>query len=171
MKVVGVDLGIKKIALSYVQDGKLTGTEAYESHSLVRTTQLMDIGDYVYSEVKYYRPAYVFIEGVIIGNNRKYSIRLAETMGAVLANLGLLQTEEDLDVVPVNNKAWKLKTIGNGNATKIRGAGLHRWDSWGLLWPLWRRPGPLRRCGHRPLRMDHPARSIRLPRGKPLTCS
>jgi Holliday junction resolvasome RuvABC endonuclease subunit len=118
MRVVGVDLGIKKVAVSYVENGVLTGTEAYESHALERTTQLMDIGDYVYSEVKYYRPTYVFIESTIIGNNRKYSIRLAETMGSVLAHLGLLQTEEDLDVVPVNNKAWKLKTIGNGNATK-----------------------------------------------------
>ena len=118
MRVVGIDLGIKKVALAYVKGAALLGTEAYESHSLLRTAQLMDLGDYVYSEVKYYNPAYVFIESTIIGNNRKYSIRLAETMGAVLAGLGLLQTEMPFDVVPVNNKAWKMKTIGNGNATK-----------------------------------------------------
>jgi Holliday junction resolvasome RuvABC endonuclease subunit len=107
------------VALSYVKKGTLIGTEAYESHSLMRTQQLMDLSDYVYSEVKYYRPAYVFIEATLIGNNRKYSIRLAETMGACLSGLGLLQTEHEFDVVPVNNKSWKLHTVGNGNATKI----------------------------------------------------
>ena len=119
MRVVGVDLGIKKVALAYVSKGKLLGSEAYESHSLMRTQQLMDISDFVYSEVKYAKPGYVFIEATLIGNNRKYSIKLAETMGAVLSGLGLLQTEMLLDVVPVNNKAWKMTMLGNGNATKL----------------------------------------------------
>ena len=118
MRVVGIDLGIAKVALSFVKKGTLLGTEAYQSHSMLLTHQLMDLGDYLYSEVKYFKPAYVFIEATIIGNNRKYSIRLAETMGAALCQLGLLQTEQLFDVVPVNNKSWKLHTVGDGNATK-----------------------------------------------------
>jgi Holliday junction resolvasome RuvABC endonuclease subunit len=123
MKIVGVDLGIKKVALGFVTDGKVMGTEAYDSNSSLRTRQLMDISDYVYNEVRYCEPDYVFIESTIIGNNRKYSIKLAETMGAVLSGLGQLQTEQDFDVLTVNNKTWKKAVIGNGNALKsaVRG--------------------------------------------------
>lgn len=119
MRVVGIDLGIHKVALSFVKKGMLIGTEAYVTHANLRTQQLMDLSDYVYSEVKYFNPGFVFIESTLIGNNRKYSIRLAETMGACLSGLGLLQTEQLFDVVEVNNKTWKLHTVGNGNATKI----------------------------------------------------
>ncbi len=118
MRVVGIDLGIKKVAIAYVKKGKLLGTEAYESHSMLRTEQLMDISDYVYSEVKYFHPAYVFIEDVLMGNNHKYSIQLAETKGAVLSGLGLLQTEQPFDVHCVNVGAWKKATVGNGHASK-----------------------------------------------------
>jgi len=118
MKLCGIDLGIKKVAISYVEDTKLVGTEAYESRSPMRTQQLMDLSDFVYESVHHYGAGLVVIEDTLIGNNRKYSIQLSQTMGAVLAGLGLLQSETPLDVLTVDNKKWKKGTVGNGNADK-----------------------------------------------------
>ena len=51
-----------------------------------------------------------------MGNNRKYSLALAETKGAVLGSLSHLRPA--CDIRTVNVKAWKKEVVGNGNAGK-----------------------------------------------------
>ena len=82
MKVMGIDLGIKKIAYANWQDGRLVEADAWESQADLRHMQLMDLGDTIYEAVKYTEPDHVFIEDTLVGNNVKYSIQLAQVMGA-----------------------------------------------------------------------------------------
>jgi Holliday junction resolvasome RuvABC endonuclease subunit len=60
----------------------------------------------------------VWIEDTIIGNNRKYSIKLAQVMGAVLSHLGQIRLNTGCDVRLVDNKSWKREIVGNGNSDK-----------------------------------------------------
>lgn len=112
MRIVGVDLGIRKIAWALWEDGILKETWAFESSAETRQQELREVADTLYSEVLAVEPQYVFIEDTLIGNNRKYSIKLSQTMGAVLAALA------DRDVYLVNNTTWKKQVVGSGNAHK-----------------------------------------------------
>lgn len=119
MNIVGIDLGIKKIALSYWEGDILKWTDAYESSSSYRPQELLDVGDFAYDTLKHGGETdYVFIEDTLIGNNRKYSIALAQTMGAVLASLALLQAEDYFGIYTVNVSTWKKEVLGAGNASK-----------------------------------------------------
>ena len=122
-RVMGIDLGIRKVAYAlwarvYDEEPTLLGAEAYESPEPSRPQQLRDLGDFIYDAAHHTKPDYVFIEETLIGNNRKYSIALAQTMGAVMYGLGLHQTESDLDIFTVNVSTWKKQVVGNGNASK-----------------------------------------------------
>ena len=118
MKVMGIDLGIRKIAYANWQDGRLVETDAWESQADLRHMQLMDLGDTIYEAVKYTEPDHVFIEDTLVGNNVKYSIQLAQVMGSVLSSLALLQVEQYFGLYLVNNKVWKKTVLQNGNAGK-----------------------------------------------------
>ena len=118
MRVMGVDLGVHKIAYALWEDGVLLETDAYNTNASTRQEQLLHVSDYIYEVVHNTQPDMVFIEDVLIGNNRKYSMQLAETKGAVLANLGLLEMEQALTTMMVNVGTWKKETIGNGKASK-----------------------------------------------------
>jgi len=115
--VVGVDLGIHKIALTYLSLGQQV-SEVYESHSKHRDLQLLELGAYVHDFALLHDADMVWIEDVLIGNNRKYSIGLAQTLGAVLSDLGQVRLHNGLDTRLVNNKTWKKHLLGNGNASK-----------------------------------------------------
>lgn len=122
-RVMGIDLGIHKVAYALWDDGPtLLGAEAYEAQVTLRPEsrprELMDIGDFVYEAAHHTKPDYVFIEDTLIGNNRKYSIQLAQVMGSVLSSLGLLATEQEVEVFTVNVSTWKKQVVGNGNASK-----------------------------------------------------
>lgn len=123
-RVMGIDLGIKKVAYALWEDGprggnqQLLGAEAYESHAPDRPTQLMDLGDFIYEAAHHTHLDYVFIEDTLIGNNRKYSIQLAQTMGSVLSSLALLRAEAGVEIFTVNVSTWKKQVVGNGNAAK-----------------------------------------------------
>lgn len=117
MKVMGIDLGIHKVAVAVWEDGVLLGTDAYETVGL-RHDELMNISDFVYCAVKDSEADHVFIEDTLVGNNIKYSIQLSEAKGAILSSLGLYCTEHYLGVYLVNNKTWKKDVLGNGNADK-----------------------------------------------------
>ena len=57
----------------------------------------------------------VWIEDTLVGNNRKYSLELTETKGAVLGRLGGIP---NLDVRMVNVATWKKQVVGDGHASK-----------------------------------------------------
>lgn len=115
---MGVDLGIKKIAVAVWEDGVLIGTDAFESHESLRHIQLLDIYDFIYETVKTAEVDHVFIEDTLVGNNVKYSLGLTETKGAVLASLGMYAVEHFLGVYMVNVSRWKADVIGSGRADK-----------------------------------------------------
>lgn len=119
MNVIGVDLGIYKVATAHWADDLLMSTDAYSSPALVRQEQLLQVADHLYETV-WHTPKVdlVIIEDTLIGNNRKYSIKLSQTMGACLLRLGELQQLKTFDVLLVNNKKWKKEVLLNGNATK-----------------------------------------------------
>lgn len=116
-KVMGIDLGIAKVAYSQWVGNRLVQVSAMDvSFNTSRVYQLTNIRLTTEAMVLKCRPDYVFIEDVLIGNNRKYSIKLAQTMGAVLA--GMPYTEVPPQVIPVNVSTWKKEILGNGHASK-----------------------------------------------------
>jgi len=114
MKIVGVDLGIRKIALSIWQDELLVHTAAFESKAGTREKELMECADWLAVLVDYENPDYVIIEETLVGNNVKYSIKLAQMMGACLLRMAELQQ----DTLTVNVSTWKREVLGKGNASK-----------------------------------------------------
>jgi len=116
MRTMGIDLGIAKAAYSVWEDDILVKTDAKASASGYRTTQLYDISHFLVTEINLIQPNVIWIEDILIGNNRKYSIKLAQTMGAVLGALGRARYENE--VFSVNVSTWKKEVIGNGHAKK-----------------------------------------------------
>ena len=68
MKIMGVDLGTRKIAYAVWEDGVLVETDAYESNAPMRHIQLLDIADFIYEVVHHTEPDHVFIEDTLGGN-------------------------------------------------------------------------------------------------------
>jgi Holliday junction resolvasome RuvABC endonuclease subunit len=91
---------------------------SYEAPHPERDQQLLELGAMAHDFALLHGADSVWVEKVIIGNNRKYSIGLAETMGAVLSDLGQVRLHNGLDIRQADNKAWKKALLGNGNATK-----------------------------------------------------
>lgn len=114
--LIGIDLGVHKIALAVFIGNSLAVTHSYESTAQERDQQLMQLGHYALDVVQLHAADAVWIEDVLVGNNHKYSLRLAETKGAVLGSLAHLRPGCDLRMV--NVKAWKKEVVGNGNAGK-----------------------------------------------------
>ena len=120
MKVMGIDLGIHKVAYSYWVEDELRETNAQHfDHVYHRHHELYDISDYIACQLVGLWPDIVIFEDVLIGNNRKYSMQLAETKGAVLAGMGQLSDHNWVgQVIPVNVGTWKKAVIGDGHADK-----------------------------------------------------
>lgn len=116
MITIGVDLGIHKIAWSVWENDVLLETEAITQEGPTRHHELSVLRYHAHNMLVE-NPDQIFIEDVLIGNNRKYSIQLAETKGAVLAGLGKWGNDS-VAVVPVNVSTWKKELFGNGKATK-----------------------------------------------------
>ena len=114
MKIIGVDLGIRKYAASIWEDDVLKSTWAYESHAGTRQGELLECGDDLYLAVAAEKPGFVVIEETLLGNNVKYSIKLAQMMGACLVRMAELEQ----DVISVNVSQWKKAVVGTGNAGK-----------------------------------------------------
>lgn len=117
MTVVGIDLGVSKIALVCITQGEQTA-DAYHAEPGTRDAQLLALAGYAHDFAILHDADSVWIEDVIIGNNRKYSIGLAQVLGAVLAELGQVRLHNGCDIRTVDNKTWKKTLIGNGNASK-----------------------------------------------------
>lgn len=119
MKIMGIDLGVRKVAYSIWEDDLLQGTEAHDSVATSRQLELMDCADFIYEAVHHVRPDYVFIEDTLVGNNVKYSIKLSQMMGAVLLRLAEIEQEiGESFTYQVNVSTWKKEVIGKGNAKK-----------------------------------------------------
>ena len=122
MTLIGIDLGIHKVALSVFTEGEagftLYVTEAFETDAQERDLQLMELGAFCYDTAHFHDADSVWIEKPILGNNRKYSLQLAETYGAVLCDLGMLRVANGLDTRSVDNLVWKKEVVGKGNASK-----------------------------------------------------
>lgn len=118
MRVLGVDLGIHKVAVAAMCDGGFDVYALSVISSQPRATQLSMLGQFVYDIAAEHDAEYIWIEDNLIGNNRKYSIQLAQTMGAVLCQFGMECFDSQLVVDVVNVKSWKKRIIGNGNAGK-----------------------------------------------------
>ncbi len=124
MRVIGIDLGIRKAAYAtWDTDGRdnhceLLHTGAYEVRPQLRHDELRMVRNWTAEMVSHSIIAepevLVFIEEPLIGNNRKYSMNVAMTYGAVLSELALLSVQ----VFSVNVQKWKAGTVGKGNATK-----------------------------------------------------
>lgn len=119
MRIMGIDLGTRKLAYAIWEDGVLVETDAYESpDDYMRHVQLMDLHDWIYEVAQNTKPDHILIEDTLVGNNVKYSIQLSQVMGAVMVSLGLYGMEHCVGIYLVNNKTWKKDVLGNGNATK-----------------------------------------------------
>lgn len=117
MNLVGIDLGVHKIALAVFLENSLAVTHVYEaSADLPRDVQLLEMGHYAMSLAHLHSVDSIWVEDVLVGNNRKYSLALAETKGALLGALSHLRPVTDIRTV--NVKEWKREIVGNGNAGK-----------------------------------------------------
>ena len=132
MIVLGVDLGIGKIACSVFDlstELKLTMcpylvTTSHDEKNRInaRARELREIGYWMHDVILGTSADYVFIESIIVGNNHKYSLQLAQTLGAVLSRLPNSAIDSEIGCPTqlhlVDNKTWKKRLLSNGNATK-----------------------------------------------------
>ena len=119
MRLLGIDLGIRKIAITCHADDVLVWADVHDTpEDMSRDLQLRELGMFAAEIAALHAAEAVWIEDTIIGNNRKYSIALAQTMGAVLASLAQLRLSIGTDVRQVDNRTWKKHVVGKGHATK-----------------------------------------------------
>jgi Holliday junction resolvasome RuvABC endonuclease subunit len=119
VKTLGIDLGMRKIALFYLGEQGRCHTARFEaSENDSRDMQLLELGGYAHDICSFHDADSIWIEDVIIGNNRHYSLQLAQTLGAVMSSLAQLRLSAGTDIRLVDNKTWKKHLIGNGNASK-----------------------------------------------------
>lgn len=116
MTVLGVDLGVRKIAVSVFHEDVLAQVGAHKSVAELRATQLQELALYGHDMAVLYNADYVFIEEPIVGNNIKYSMNIAMVCGALLSALNHLTPV--LDIRFVGNKVWKRDIVGSGNSSK-----------------------------------------------------
>lgn len=114
MSVIGVDLGISKVALVFTDGSDILAETHAVSPGSSRADCLRELGMFANSLALFCQPSSIWIEDTLIGNNRKYSIQLAETKGAVMAALAIRHVPIHL----VNVATWKKEIVGKGNADK-----------------------------------------------------
>ena len=113
MNVMGVDLGIHKVAI-FCWDGDLPHAVAWTApDGFSRATQLHHLAGYVHDIATTFDIDSVWIEDTLVGNNIKYSLQLTEVRGAVMAAMRM-----HVDVRVVNVATWKKDVVGDGHASK-----------------------------------------------------
>ena len=117
--VMGIDLGGRKVACSVLDGTHLVAVGAYVADpNTPRCWQLKSIAEHVFAIAVESQADYIFIEDPLVGRNVKSSMMLAETKGAVLARLADLHTIRVVQIEMANVRSWKLRVVGNGNASK-----------------------------------------------------
>ncbi len=115
---MGVDLGTRKLATAVISDNGDIDTDSWISPDRFdRPWQLEDLSSYLVRAAEEHEVDALWIEAIIMGNNRKYSLLLAQTFGACLSALVPL-LDRGLVFGTADNKAWKKEIVGNGNASK-----------------------------------------------------
>lgn len=113
--VIGIDLGIRKLAYAIWTDGELHLTGAYEAEAGFRQGELHKIAEYMLALVESFEEdLLIVIEEPLVGNNVKYSMKISQTYGAVLAALDW----DDMEVIAAPVGTWKKQVVGNGHASK-----------------------------------------------------
>lgn len=123
MIIAGVDLGVRKVAVSVIADDELLITKAFEvSAKLPRSTQLREVSHWTVELLNLYRPEAVYVEEPLVGRSTRVSLQIAQTAGAVLASLDLLHSPdgEYTRSYLVSNTAWKKELLGKGGGKDIK---------------------------------------------------
>jgi Holliday junction resolvasome RuvABC endonuclease subunit len=118
MNLVGIDLGIHKLALACFTGNTLIDARVVTSDAAQRDVALREItmAAHVLCSAVWDADA-IWVESPLVGNNMKYSLALAETNGALLASLAQLRMR-GCDIRSVNVSTWKKEVVGKGNASK-----------------------------------------------------
>jgi Holliday junction resolvasome RuvABC endonuclease subunit len=118
VNLIGIDLGVHKLAMAFFMGNTLADTTAWEApNDAPRDVQLRELAGAAHEWAVLHEADQVWVEDVLLGNNHKYSLAIAELKGAVLASLGQMRYR-GTDVRVVNVASWKREVIGKGNATK-----------------------------------------------------
>lgn len=113
MSVMGVDLGIHKVALFLWDDDTPHAVAWATTDAYPRAQQLHNLAGYVHDIASTFDIDQVWIEDTLVGNNVKYSMALTEVRGAVMSALA-----PHMDVRLVNVGTWKKEIVGDGHANK-----------------------------------------------------
>lgn len=118
-RTMGIDLGTHKA--SYVvldHDQSIVSAHTEDCGNVIRHISLRAVAQFITGTAKFYQVDHIWVEEAIIGNNRKYSIQLAQMQGAVLYALTDCYHLYGARIESIDNKVWKKLIVGNGNATK-----------------------------------------------------
>lgn len=110
MIIAGVDLGVRKAAIAIFDDGYLGNVAHLEVPPISRSQELRTLGYWSWQHLKMCDS--IYIEEPLGGRNLRTSLRIAQTAGAVMASIGLV----DNYLIPVD--AWKKEVIGKGGVNK-----------------------------------------------------
>jgi Holliday junction resolvasome RuvABC endonuclease subunit len=111
--VAGVDLGVRKAAITIMDGDTITCSMAFESNARTRSLQLSQVAQWVREVCNGHRVDVVYVEEPLVGRSTRISLQIAQTAGAVLAYVSHLS---DSYLVPTTT--WKKEVVGHGGANK-----------------------------------------------------
>lgn len=113
MIVAGVDLGVRKAAVTLLDGNQMLWTGAFESVAKPRSHQLAQVAEWVRDRVE--ETGVVYVEEPLVGRSTRVSLQIAQTAGAVLSGIADLPAS-----YLVSNTAWKKAIIGVGAGKDIK---------------------------------------------------
>ena len=113
MIVAGVDLGVRKAAVTLLDGDQMLWTGAFESVAKPRSHQLAQVAEWVRDRVE--ETGVIYVEEPLVGRSTRVSLQIAQTAGAVLSAVSDLPGS-----YLVSNTAWKKVLLGSGNADKVK---------------------------------------------------
>ena len=122
MITAGVDLGVRKAAVSILCEEELVTTKAYESSATLRSTQLAEVSSWVQALINLYQADAVYVEEPIAGRSVRVSLQIAQMAGAVLSALDDLHNRDGVLTRSylVSNTHWKKALLGLGAGKDIK---------------------------------------------------
>lgn len=110
--IAGVDLGVRKVAVSLFHDGNIDRVQHLVVPKTSRAQELRTLSQWVWMFTR--RCDSVFIEEPLVGRNTRTSLMISQTAGAVMS--ALAAHVQYLDLVPVGT--WKKAVLSNGSMDK-----------------------------------------------------